>query len=275
MASSKASALPLLRGPETSWLHPFDDFRGRIVLVTGSSSGIGAAVAEAFAICGAHVGLHGHASLGEAEMLRDRIVSRGGKASIFAANLGTPAAAADLVRRVNAELGALHVLVNNAGNTFSRLPTPDLDERAVHRILDLNFVAASLTCAAAVPLFRSQRRGTIVNVGSISARIGGTAGSVIYAAAKAALTTFTRGLARELAPEGLRVNAVAPGVIETRIHERNTRPDTMIRFRDQIPMGRVGQAEECVGAFLFLASERLASFVTGQVIEVNGGHLMV
>jgi 3-oxoacyl-[acyl-carrier protein] reductase len=97
----------------------------------------------------------------------------------------------------------------------------------------------------------------------------------MYAAAKGALSTFTRGLARELAPEGFRVNAVSPGVIETRIHDRHTPPEIMERFKMQIPLGRVGQPQDCVGAFLFLASERLASFVTGQVLEVNGGHLMI
>ncbi len=254
---------------------PFEEFRGRVVLVTGSSTGIGAAVAEGFAACGARVALHGRRSLGDAEALRSRLSSRGVDARVFSADLTDPAAAANLVHQVANDLGGLHVLVNNAGDTFERTPTADLESNDMRRILDLNFTSAASACQAAIPLFRAQRTGTIINVGSISARIGGTAGTVMYAAAKGALSTFTRGLARELAPEGFRVNAVSPGVIETRIHDRHTPPEIMERFKMQIPLGRVGQPQDCVGAFLFLASERLASFVTGQVLEVNGGHLMI
>ncbi|HTM78857.1 MAG TPA: SDR family NAD(P)-dependent oxidoreductase [Devosia sp.] len=257
------------------WPHPFDDFADRVVLVTGGGTGIGAAVAQAFAACGAQVAIHCNASTAEAEAVREAILSTGGRADVFRADLRDPAACGQLVDTVAATFGSVDVLINNAGNTFERQPTPALDDAAFRQLVDLNFGAVFATSRAVVAHFRAQGRGTIINTGSISARIGGTDGTVVYAAAKAAVATFTRGLARELAPEGFRVNAVAPGVIDTRVHHRYTDPGVMAKFTAAIPMGRVASPHECAGAYLFLASELLASFVTGQVIEVNGGQLMV
>ena len=116
--------------------------------------------------------------------------------------------------------------------------------------------------------------GAIVNTSSVAARIGGGPGAAIYGAAKAAVSNFSRGLAKELARDKIRVNVVAPGVIETPLHVALTPPDAWARFLGVVPMARAGLAEECAGAYLYLASERLSSYVTGQVIEVNGGQLM-
>lgn len=257
-----------------TWSAPFEEFRGRVVLVTGSSTGIGAAVARGFAACGADVVLHANRSIGDAEAVRDTIVSEGGRAFLLRADLDNPDAAEDLVARAVATAGGLDVLINNAGDTLARRPVGELTMADYRRLIDLNFGSVFAMSRAALPVFRRQRCGTIVNTSSISARIGGSSGSVLYASAKAAISTFTRGLARELAPEGFRVNAVAPGVIDTKIHRQHTTSDVLRAFVDSIPLGRCGVPDECVGAFLFLAADRLASFVTGEVIEVNGGQLM-
>ena len=125
----------------------------------------------------------------------------------------------------------------------------------------------------AVPVMRRQGSGAIVNVTSLAARTGGGGGSVVYATAKAAVSTFTRGLARELAPEGIRVNAVAPGIITTPFHERHTSDALMKSMVGAVPMQRPGRPDECVGAVLFLASAAMSSYITGQIVEINGGQL--
>ncbi len=256
------------------WTAPFAEFAGRVALVTGSSTGIGAAVARGFAACGAGVVLHANRSLGDAEALRDEIAGQGGRAWLLSADLSDPAAAERLAHAAVATAGSLDILVNNAGDTLARTPVADLTLDDYRRSIDLNFGSVFALSRAALPIFRAQGRGTIVNTGSISARLGGASGSVLYASAKAAVSTFTRGLARELAPEGIRVNAVAPGVVDTKIHRRHTSADVLEKFVAAIPLGRSGVPDDCVGAYLYLASERLAGFVTGQVIEVNGGQFM-
>ena len=256
------------------WTAPFSEFEGRVALVTGSSTGIGAAVALGAAACAAHVVLHANRSVGEAEAVRDAIRGQGGSSWLLRADLSDPAEAGRLADEAVATAGGLDILVNNAGDTLARQPVADSALGDYRRIVDLNFGSVFALSRAAIPLFRRQRRGTIVNTGSISARIGGSSGSVLYASAKAAISTFTRGLARELAPEGIRVNAVAPGVIDTRIHHRHTAPSVLEGFVATIPLGRSGVPDDCVAAYLYLASERLAGFVTGQVIEVNGGQFM-
>jgi len=131
-----------------------------------------------------------------------------------------------------------------------------------------------IACRAATPHFRRQGGGNIINVSSIAARGGGGPGSRLYAGAKGFVSTITRGLAKELVADGIRVNAVSPGVIATPFHERFSTPEELEATARNNPMGRVGTAEDCVGAFLFLASDTMSGYVTGQIIEVNGGQLM-
>jgi len=127
---------------------------------------------------------------------------------------------------------------------------------------------------AAVPHLKKAGGGSIINTSSVAARNGGGPGSALYGGAKAFVSNVTRNMARELAPQGIRVNAVAPGVIMTPFHERYSSPELLEQMRRSIPMGRIGKAEDCVGAYLFLASPALSGYITGQTIEVNGGQIM-
>lgn len=252
----------------------FDDLAGRRVLVTGGSVGIGAAVAEAFADCGARVVLHFRRNADAASKLVDRIRAAGGEAWAEGGDLAEPGVAGDLVERAARRLNGLDVLVNNAGDMIERQPASGMSDDLFRRIMDLNLTSVFEACRAVRPLLVEAGGGSIVNTSSIAARNGGGPGGGVYAAAKAAVSTLTRALARELAPAGIRVNAVAPGFIRTSIHERLTTESAIEQARLAIPMQRIADPQDCVGAYLFLASDRLSGYVTGQIIEVNGGLLM-
>ncbi|MEK0081974.1 SDR family NAD(P)-dependent oxidoreductase [Benzoatithermus flavus] len=238
---------------------------GKRVLITGASRGIGAAAARAFAEAGCRLALHYRTEPFEAAAVPDATLLRGDFAVM-----------AD-VRRVVAEavaaLDGLDVLVNNAGHMVGRIPLAAMSDEEVDRVFDLNARSVVAACRAALPALQASR-GCIVNVTSISARSGGSTGSALYSAAKAFVSTFTRSLATELAPDGIRVNAVSPGTIATRFHEIYSTPEKLEATRRKIPLQRLGTAEDCAGAFLYLASPRLSGYVTGQIIEVNGGQLM-
>ena len=250
------------------------DLAGKRVLITGASTGIGAAAARAFAAAGSRVVVHYNASRDAAEAVAADIRRGGGEAHLVQGDVKDSAT----VRRVVADgaraLGGLDVLINNAGGLVKRVPVGDIDDAIYDEIVDLNVRSLVMATAAGVPHLRKSGRGSIINVTSIAARHGGGPGAALYASAKGFVSTFTRGIARELAPEGIRVNAVSPGVITTPFHERYSTPQMLETMRGTIPMARLGSAEECAGTFLYLASDALAGYVTGQVVEVNGGQLM-
>jgi 3-oxoacyl-[acyl-carrier protein] reductase len=249
------------------------DFSGQVVLVTGAGSGIGAAVAEGFGRHGAHVVVHyGHNREG-AEKVAGTIGEAGGQATVVSADLSRPAGAARLVDEVAAQHGRLDVLVNNAGDLLGRMPVTEMSDEQFTRVMDLNMGSVFAACRQAVPVMQRRGSGAIVNLTSVAARTGGAGGSVAYATAKGAVSTFTRGLAKEVAQTGIRVNAVAPGIIVTPFHERHTSDEQMAAMVSGIPMGRAGTPDECVGTVLFLADAGMSGYVTGQVIEVNGGQL--
>jgi len=249
------------------------DFSGKTALVTGASSGIGAATAVLLASCGARVAIGYHAGRDKAEDIIGQIANSGGKAVALQADLRRVDEVQRLVTDATRVLGAIDILVNNAGSLIGRYPIQELTEERWDEVIALNLTSAVFCTRAVAPSMIARRAGAIVNLGSIAGHSGGGAGAGPYAAAKAGLIAMTKSLAKELAPHGVRVNAISPGVIDTPFHEVFTTPDMMRALVSTIPLGRIGTPLECAKVIAFLASSA-ASFIVGETIEVNGGQLM-
>ncbi|MEO7191904.1 MAG: glucose 1-dehydrogenase [Vicinamibacterales bacterium] len=249
------------------------DLTGKVALVTGASSGIGAATALVLAARGARVAVGYHGNEAGATAVTDAIRGAGGDAASFRADMRQVseirAMAADVVNK----LGSIDILINNAGSLVGRQALGELTEAFWDEVQALNLKSAVFCTQAVAPSMIDRRSGAIINVVSIAGHTGGGAGAGAYAVAKAGLTAFTKATAKELAPKGIRVNAVSPGVIATPFHERFSTSEMMRTFVGMIPMGRVGTSEECANVVAFLASDA-ASFIVGETIEVNGGQLM-
>ncbi len=251
-----------------------EDLNNKVVLITGSSTGIGAAVAKAFGANGAKVAVHYNNSKAEAEKVASDIERSGGKAITLQGDVTDSDVCARLVDDTVSRLGRIDVLVNNAGGLIKRIPIAEISENMFDRVVALNQRSALMCTRAAVTHMRNAGGGAIINVTSIAARHGGATGAVLYAGTKGFISTITRGFAKELVKDNIRVNAVSPGVIKTPFHERFSTPEMLEGFKATIPMNRLGEADECAGAFLFLASEQMSGYITGQIIEVNGGQYM-
>jgi 3-oxoacyl-[acyl-carrier protein] reductase len=253
------------------WAKPFEEFRDKVVLVTGASTGIGAAVAKGFGACGARVIVHANASVAAGEAVVAAIIAEGGIARLAQADLSSAKAARRLIEEVLSAEGRIDVLVNNAGTIVGRKRLAEIDDDFADHVMDLNFTSLYAAIRAVVPAMRRQGGGVIINTTSIAARMGGGPGTVSYGAAKGAVASLTRGVARELAADHIRVNAVAPGLIDTPLHDKLTPPEVIEAMLPSVPMRRLGSPEECVGTYLFLASERLSGYITGQIVEISGG----
>jgi len=252
--------------------HDFD-LSEKVALVTGASSGIGAATAALLAGYGARVAVGYHGNREGAEGIVRQITDSGGRAVAIAADLRQVENIQRLVHQAEAALGPIDILVNNAGSLVKRFPIRELTEAGWDDVLTLNLKSAAFCSQAVVPGMIARRAGAIVNVGSVAGHNGGGPGAGPYAAAKAGLVAMTKSLAKELAPHGVRVNAVAPGVIDTPFHEEFSTPEMMRNFINMIPLGRIGTPLECAKAIAFLASDA-ASFIVGETLEVNGGQMM-
>lgn len=244
------------------------DLRGRTALVTGAGIGIGRAIALAFGRCGANVVVNYSRSQAEAEEVAQEVERGGSKAVAVRADVTRWEEVQGLVSATLDAFGRLDILVNNAGGSGPRFPAQELPEEVWEQVLDLNARSVFLCCKAAIPHL-PDGNGRIINVTSIAGRTGGTVGILAYAAAKGAVNAMTRNLAKELAPRGITVNAIAPGLIDTAFHV-HTPPEVYSSLIKQTPLGRDGRPEDIVGAALLLASAD-ASYITGEIIGLTGG----
>jgi 3-oxoacyl-[acyl-carrier protein] reductase len=249
------------------------DLNGKVALVTGSSSGIGRAAAEALAANGAQVAINFHHNEAGAEAARAKIVAGGGSAIVVQADVTQASQVQRLVEQTVSELGPIDILVNNAGSLVERLRILELTEERWDEVIDLNLKSAFLCSKAVAASMMERKTGAIINVSSIAGRNGGALGSIHYSAAKGGVITFTKGLAKELAPFGVRVNAISPGVIDTPYHEQFSSPEMMKTYAGMIPLGRVGTPAEVGKVICFLASDA-ASYLAGETVEINGGMFM-
>ncbi|HXA53117.1 MAG TPA: glucose 1-dehydrogenase [Candidatus Acidoferrum sp.] len=245
------------------------DLTGKVALITGASSGIGAATALAFAELGAKVAIGYHRNREGAE----KISAATGALPIHA-DVREESGIKTLVDTTVARYGPIDILINNAGSLVERMKIREITAAKWDDIFRLNMTSAVLASQAVAQSMIDRKTGSIVNIVSIAGRNGGGPGAIAYASAKAALIAFTKGLAKELAPLGVRVNAVSPGVIDTPFHEVFSTPEMIRNFVAGIPLGRTGTSMECAKAIAFLASDA-ASYIVGETLEVNGGQLML
>jgi 3-oxoacyl-[acyl-carrier protein] reductase len=250
------------------------DLTGKVALITGASSGIGAATALVFADLGAKVAIGYHGNQKGAEQIRDGIEKSGGTAIAIRADVRKGSEIRTMVDTVTKNFGPIDVLVNNAGSLVERQRILEVTQERWNDIMALNLTSAVLCSQAVAASMIGRKSGAIINIVSIAGRNGGGPGAGAYATAKGALITFTKSLAKELAPHGIRVNGVSPGVIATPFHEVFSTPEMIRNFVAGIPMGRTGTSPECATVIAFLASDA-AAYIAGETIEVNGGQLML
>ena len=249
------------------------DLAGKAVLITGASTGIGAAVAIAFGAQGAKVGVHYNSSKADADQVVKTITDAGGEAFAIKADVTKVDEVVKLVEDTAQHFGRLDGLINNAGLMVARVAYADMTPEYYDDVMNLNARSVIFATKTAIPWLKKQG-GFVINTTSIAARNGASGNAGLYGSSKAFVSNVTRGLAKELIGFKIRVNAVAPGFIETKFHDRYSTDAQRQAALGTIPQGRLGTAEDCVGAYLFLASESLSSYIIGQVVEVNGGQLM-
>lgn len=244
-----------------------------VLLVTGGSRGIGAATARLAARQGFRVAVNYQARADAAEAVAQAIRDEGGEAMAVQADVADEDQVIAMFERVDRRLGPLGALVNNAGVVDLAARVESMSMARLRRMFDTNVIGSFLCAREAVRRMSTRhggQGGSIVNVSSVAARLGGPGQYVDYAASKGAIDTFTIGLAREVATEGIRVNGVRPGIIETEIHASGGQPDRAREMAPQVPMRRAGSAQEVAQAIVWLLSDA-ASYATGTIIDVSGG----
>jgi len=250
-----------------------NEFSGKTALVTGASRGIGAAAAVGLARAGvARVVVHYNRYREGAEATLDAVRGAGAQADAIGGDLGDTEGIRRFVVQLAETAPAVDTLINNAGSLVQRAGLIECGEDLFDRVMNLNFKSAWAITRAVAPYMIERKSGAIVNVSSIAARNGGGLGASVYAAAKAAVMTITKGWARELAPLGIRVNAVSPGTVDNYFHQQFSTRQILDSVIAQTPAGRLGANEDVADVIVFLCSDA-ARYIHGQTVEINGGML--
>lgn len=251
-----------------------NSLKNKNALITGGGSGIGRAISTELANLGARICIHYFSSSDSANELAERIRGSGGEAFTAGANLTSEEDVDRLFAELSEHFDGLDILINNAGDLVGRHPLEEMSYEFYRKVLAVNLDSMMLVTRKAVPLMRDRGGASIVNLASLAGRKGGHGGSLAYATAKGAVLTFTRALSTELGPHGIRVNALAPGLIlGSRFHAVHTTEQSKRETIAGIPLGRAGTCEDVARAAAFLASE-YDGFITGATLDINGGVYM-
>jgi len=251
------------------------ELKGKTVLITGASRGIGASCAAALAEAGCERFLLQYNSYPEGAQQTIRAVEAAGATAVaFAADLSTNEGIAQAQREIESRGWPIDILINNAGSLVQRAKLTEFTGELYDQVMNLNVKSAWFVAQAVARGMVERKSGVIINLSSIAARNGGGPGATIYAAAKAAVSTFTKGMAKELAPHGIRVNAVSPGTVDNHFHEVFSTRQMLDSVIAQTPVGRLSTNEDVSDVVVFLCSDA-SRYVCGQTIEINGGMFMV
>ena len=247
----------------------------KTALVTGASRGIGQATAVALARAGvAQILLHYNSHREGAEATLTAVRAHGADGTLFGADLTKTGGIESLVEQVRPHVREIEILVNNAGSLLQRAKLTEFTPELYDRVMNLNVKSMWFLSQAVAEGMIARGSGVIVNLSSIAARNGGGPGATIYAAAKSAVSCITKGMARELAPQGIRVNAISPGTVDNDFHARFSTREILDNVVRQTPQGRLSSNEDMAGVVVFLCSDESANLI-GQTLEINGGMFMV
>jgi NAD(P)-dependent dehydrogenase (short-subunit alcohol dehydrogenase family) len=251
------------------------ELHSKTIFITGASRGIGAATAHRFSESGVRrFILHYNSHRSGIDALKEKLEGAGSEVHVLQADLALDEGIRDLVGRFRSLAIPADILINNAGSLVQRAKLPEYTPELFDQVMNLNVKSAYFTAQAVAPGMKERGGGHIVNLSSIAARNGGGPGATIYAAAKAAVATITKGLAKELAPQGIHVNAVSPGTVDNDFHAQFSTRTMLDGVIAQTPAGKLGDNEEVADTILFLCTNP-SRYIHGQTIEINGGMYMV